>query len=63
METVTLQGQGGSGLGFEVGGNAHDGFVVQDLNAGGAASASGRIKAGEKSLRKIDYRFLGRMVL
>ena len=46
METVTLQNHGGGGLGFDVGGNARDGFVVQDVSAGGAAAASGQLKAG-----------------
>jgi len=48
VETITLQSPDGGGLGFDIGGNAREGFVVQDVNANGVAGASGKIQAGDK---------------
>jgi len=58
-KTVTLQSPDGKGLGFGVGGNAHDGFLVQDIDADGVAGASGKISAGKiLSVNKDNYQLV-----
>jgi len=48
IQRVTLQSEAGRGLGFDVGDKSPDGFLIQQVNAEGAAGASGQLQVGDK---------------